>query len=236
MTLMSSPVIILEDVRKSFTLHLQDGMVIPVFEAASLAVRAGECVVLTGASGIGKSTLLKLIYGNYKPLGGRLLLRHGDEEIDLARASPHKMLEIRRRTVGYVSQFLRCVPRVPAIDVVAEPLLALGVAHEAARERAGALLRRLRIPERLLALPPATFSGGEQQRVNIARGFIHGYPLLLLDEPTASLDADNRSTVVELIKEATAAGAAIVGVFHDPDVRDAVADRLVDIEGLRAAA
>ncbi|MGH6920854.1 MAG: ATP-binding cassette domain-containing protein, partial [Geminicoccaceae bacterium] len=135
---MSSPVITLEDVRKSFTLHLQDGLVIPVFEAASLAVQAGECVVLTGASGVGKSTLLKLIYGNYKPLGGRLLLRHGDEEIDLARASPHQMLEIRRRTVGYVSQFLRCVPRVPAIEVVAEPLLALGVAHEAARERAGA--------------------------------------------------------------------------------------------------
>jgi alpha-D-ribose 1-methylphosphonate 5-triphosphate synthase subunit PhnL len=146
------------------------------------------------------------------------------------------MLEIRRRTIGYVSQFLRCVPRVPAVDVVAEPLLMLGVAREVAREPAAALLRRLRIPERLLALPPATFSGGEQQRVNIARGFIHGYPLLLLDEPTASLDADNRATVVELIAEAKAAGAAIVGVFHDPDVRDAVADRLVDIEGLRAAA
>jgi alpha-D-ribose 1-methylphosphonate 5-triphosphate synthase subunit PhnL len=233
---MSTPVIRLEDVRKSFTLHLQDGVVIPVFEAASLAVGRGECVVLTGASGIGKSTLLKLIYGNYRPLGGRLLLRHSDEEIDLARASPHDMLEIRRHTVGYVSQFLRCVPRVPAIDVVAEPLLALGVTAQAARERAATLLRRLRIPERLLALPPATFSGGEQQRVNIARGFIHRYPLLLLDEPTASLDADNRATVVELICEAKAAGAAILGVFHDRDVRDAVADRVIDIEALRAAA
>jgi len=233
---MHNPVINLEDVRKSFTLHLQDGVVIPVFEAASLAVGRGECVVLTGASGVGKSTLLKLIYGSYKPLGGRLLLRQEDEEIDLAHATPHQMLEIRRRTIGYVSQFLRCVPRVPAVDVVAEPLLALGVARVAARERAAALLRRLRIPERLLALPPATFSGGEQQRVNIARGFIHGYPLLLLDEPTASLDTANRGTVVALISEAKAAGAAILGVFHDPDVRDAVADRLVDIEALRAAA
>jgi alpha-D-ribose 1-methylphosphonate 5-triphosphate synthase subunit PhnL len=233
---MSNPVINVQDVRKSFTLHLQDGVVIPVFEAATLAVGRGECVVLTGASGIGKSTLLKLIYGNYRPLGGRLLLRHGDEEIDLAQASPHQMLAIRRRTIGYVSQFLRCVPRVAAIDVVAEPLLALGVAAEVARERAAALLRRLRIPERLLTLPPATFSGGEQQRVNIARGFIHGYPLLLLDEPTASLDAANRATVVELIGEAKASGAAILGVFHDPDVRAAVANRLVDIEALRAAA
>jgi alpha-D-ribose 1-methylphosphonate 5-triphosphate synthase subunit PhnL len=233
---MHHPVINLQDVRKCFTLHLQDGVVIPVFEAASLAVGRGECVVLTGASGIGKSTLLKLIYGSYKPLGGRLLLRQEDEEIDLAHATPHQMLAIRRRTIGYVSQFLRCVPRVPAVDVVAEPLLALGVAREAARERAAALLRRLRIPERLLALPPATFSGGEQQRVNIARGFIHGYPLLLLDEPTASLDAANRATVVELIREAKAAGAAILGVFHDPDVRDTVADRLIDIEALRAAA
>ncbi len=233
---MSSPVINVQDVRKSFTLHLQDGVVIPVFEAANLAVERGECVVLTGASGIGKSTLLKLIYGNYKPLGGRLLLRHGDEEIDLAHASPHQMLEIRRRTVGYVSQFLRCVPRVAAVDVVAEPLLALGVLRDAARARAAALLRRLNIPARLLALPPATFSGGEQQRVNIARGFIHGYPLLLLDEPTASLDAANRAKVVELIGEAKAAGTAILGVFHDSDVRAAVADRLVDIESLRAAA
>ena len=233
---MPAPVIRLEDVRKSFTLHLQDGVVIPVFEAASLAVGRGECVVLTGASGIGKSTLLKLVYGSYKPAGGRLLLRQEDEEIDLAHATPHQMLDIRRRTIGYVSQFLRCVPRVPAVDVVAEPLLALGVAREAARERAAGLLRRLRIPERLLALPPATFSGGEQQRVNIARGFIHRYPLLLLDEPTASLDAANRATVVELIREAKAAGAAILGVFHDRDVRDAVADRLIDIEALRAAA
>jgi alpha-D-ribose 1-methylphosphonate 5-triphosphate synthase subunit PhnL len=233
---MRDPVISLEDVRKSFTLHLQDGVVIPVFEAACLTVGRGECVVLTGASGIGKSTLLKLIYGSYKPLGGRLLLRHEDEEIDLARASPHQMLQIRRHTIGYVSQFLHCVPRVPAVDVVADPLLAVGVAREAARERAAALLRRLRIPERLLALPPATFSGGEQQRVNIARGFIYGYPLLLLDEPTASLDATNRATVVELISEAKAAGAAILGVFHDRDVRDAVADRVIDIEALRAAA
>jgi alpha-D-ribose 1-methylphosphonate 5-triphosphate synthase subunit PhnL len=146
------------------------------------------------------------------------------------------MLAIRRRTIGYVSQFLRCVPRVAATDVVAEPLLALGVGAQLARERAAGLLCRLRIPERLLALPPATFSGGEQQRVNIARGFIHGYPLLLLDEPTASLDADNRATVVDLIAEAKAAGAAILGVFHDRDVRDAVADRLVDIEALRAVA
>jgi alpha-D-ribose 1-methylphosphonate 5-triphosphate synthase subunit PhnL len=233
---MHKPVISLEDVRKSFTLHLQDGVVIPVFEAVSLVVGRGECVVLTGTSGIGKSTLLKLIYGNYRPLGGRLLLRLEDEEIDLARASPHQMLEIRRRAIGYVSQFLRCVPRVPAIDVVAEPLLTLNVAREAARERAAALLRRLRIPDRLQSLPPATFSGGEQQRVNIARGFIYGYPLLLLDEPTASLDAANRATVVELICEAKAAGAAILGVFHDRDVRDAVADRLIDIEALRAAA
>ena len=233
---MHDPVINLENVRKSFTLHLQDGVVIPVFEAASLAVGRGECVVLTGASGIGKSTLLKLIYGSYRALGGRLLLRHEDGEIDLARATPHEMLGIRRRTIGYVSQFLRCVPRVPAVDVVAEPLLALGVQRAPARERAAALLRRLRIPERLLALPPATFSGGERQRVNIARGFIHGYPLLLLDEPTASLDEDNRATVVELIREAKAAGAAILGVFHDRDVRDAVADRVIDIEALRTAA
>ena len=222
----------LENVSKTFTLHNQGSTVIEVLSNVSLSVASGECVALTGASGAGKSTLMRMIYGNYKAHGGAI--RVGG--LDLVKAEPRDIIQIRREVLGYVSQFLRCVPRVAAVDVVAEPLVALGHEQESARARASALLRRLRIPERLLRLPPATFSGGEQQRVNIARGFIHGYPLLLLDEPTASLDVLNRATVVELIGEAKAAGAAILGVFHDSDVRDAIADRLVDIEALRAAA
>lgn len=221
---------------KSFTLHLQGGVVIPVFSGADLDLAAGECAVLAGASGLGKSTLLRLIYGNYKPLGGEIQIRHQGRPVDLASACPRQVLAVRTHTLGYVSQFLRCVPRVGAVDVVAEPLVAAGLAMDEARSRARALLSRLNIDQRLFELPPATFSGGEQQRVNLARGFINDYPVLLLDEPTASLDAANREVVVELISEAKARGAALLGIFHDQDVRRAVADRVIDIETLRCAA
>ncbi|MGR3582095.1 MAG: ATP-binding cassette domain-containing protein, partial [Sagittula sp.] len=130
---------------------------------------------------------------------------------------------------GYVSQFLRVVPRVPTLDVVAEPLRAVGVDETAARARAAELLARLNIPETLWPLSPTTFSGGEQQRVNIARGFAHAYPALLLDEPTASLDAVNRAVVLELIEAAKARGAAIVGIFHDEAARARVCDREIDV-------
>ncbi|MEZ5931210.1 MAG: phosphonate C-P lyase system protein PhnL [Alphaproteobacteria bacterium] len=226
----------LEGIKKGFTLHLQGGASIPVFDGIEFEVDPGECVVLTGASGVGKSTLMKLIYGNYRALGGRVLIDHGGQMIDLVKANPRTIMSIRQRTLGYVSQFLRCVPRVPARDVVAEPLLTLGVSRRQARERADALLTRLNIPERLLNLPPATFSGGEQQRVNIARGFVHAYPILLLDEPTASLDADNRAIVVDLMAEAKARGTAMIGIFHDTDVRDQIADRRIALETARAAA
>ncbi|GAB4535550.1 MAG: phosphonate C-P lyase system protein PhnL [Ruegeria sp.] len=217
----------LTDVSKSFVLHNQGGAVIPVMAGASLQVGAGECVALTGASGAGKSTLMRVIYGNYLAASGQV--RVGG--LDVARAQPREILQLRRETLGYVSQFLRVVPRVPTLDVVAEPLLALGEDRQAARSRASALLRRLNIPERLWGLSPTTFSGGEQQRVNIARGFVHDYPALLLDEPTASLDAENRETVLSLIDEAKARGAAIVGIFHDAEARDRVCDRAVDVSG-----
>lgn len=215
----------ISDLSKSFTLHNQGSAVIPVMEGATLNVNRGECVALTGASGAGKSTLMRLIYGNYLAAGGSILI----DGVDVVTAEPREILRLRRETLGYVSQFLRVVPRVPTLDVVAEPLLALGEDPEAARARAGELLARLNIPERLWTLSPTTFSGGEQQRVNIARGFAHTYPALLLDEPTASLDAGNRQVVLDLISEAKARGAAIVGIFHDLPARQAVADREIDV-------
>ncbi len=230
------PVIRVQDVKKGFTLHLQDGASIPVFDGAQLAVEQGECVVLTGESGVGKSTLLRLIYGNYRALGGKIVVEHRGRMIDLVKASPRQVLTVRRQTLGYVSQFLRCVPRVPAKDVVAEPLISLGVARKTARARAIELLTRLHLPARLHDLSPVTFSGGEQQRVNIARGFVHRYPILLLDEPTASLDAANRDRVIELIHETKRQGTAIIGIFHDKIVRDLVTDREIDIEHMRMAA
>jgi alpha-D-ribose 1-methylphosphonate 5-triphosphate synthase subunit PhnL len=212
-------------VSKRFTLHNQGGAVIEVMRDADLSVAPGECVALTGASGAGKSTLMRMIYGNYLAASGAI--RVG--AVDVARAEPREVLELRRTTLGYVSQFLRVVPRVPTLEVVAEPLLAVGAPKVEALDRARVLLTRLRIPETLWTLSPTTFSGGEQQRVNIARGFVHPYPALLLDEPTASLDAANRETVLTLIEEAKARGAAIVGIFHDEGARARVADREIDV-------
>ena len=217
----------IENVSKSFTLHNQGAAVIPVMQGASLRVKPGECVALVGASGAGKSTLMRMIYGNYLTASGRIMV--GDT--DVVTAAPREIIQLRRRTLGYVSQFLRVVPRVPTLDVVAEPLRVLGVPAEMARARAADLLARLNIPQRLWSLSPTTFSGGEQQRVNIARGFAHGYPALLLDEPTASLDAANRAVVLDLIAEAKARGAAILGIFHDEGARARVCDRLVDVTG-----
>ncbi|WBU64384.1 phosphonate C-P lyase system protein PhnL [Paracoccus aerodenitrificans] len=221
-----------ENVAKEFTLHNQGGTVLRVMEGASLSVAPGECVALTGASGSGKSTLMRMIWGNYRTDHGTI--RVGGTVV--SGAEPRTVIGLRRATLGYVSQFLRVVPRVPTLTVVAEPLLALGMPVDRAEERARELLTRLNIGVRLWGLSPTTFSGGEQQRVNIARGFVHPYPALLLDEPTASLDAGNRETVLSLISEAKARGAAILGIFHDHDARDRVCDRVVDVTGFTAEA
>ena len=228
-------VLAFEQVAKNFTLHVQGGVRIPVFEDVSFAVEPGECLVLAGPSGAGKSTLLRLAYGNYRAHGGRIPVRHREETIDLVQATPHQVLDIRRHTIGWVSQFLRVIPRVPALDIVSEPLRARGVEREVALEQARLLLTRLRVPETLWSLSPLTFSGGEQQRVNIARGFAAEYPVMLLDEPTASLDKENRQTVIEMIAEARNRGAAMLGIFHDADVREAVGTRQFDVAAVRSA-
>ena len=223
------PAIRVCDLTKSFTLHVQGGVTIPVFEKLGLAVERGECVALSGPSGVGKSTFLRSLYANYKPDSGQILVRHRERWVDMAHATEQEILEVRRHTIGFVSQFLRVVPRVPCVDVVSEPLRSLGVCAEDARRKAESLLDMLRIPRRLWNIAPATFSGGEQQRVNIARSFAADYPVMLLDEPTASLDDKNRFTVMELIRRAKSRGAAVVGIFHDDKERRAVADRTLEM-------
>jgi alpha-D-ribose 1-methylphosphonate 5-triphosphate synthase subunit PhnL len=232
----TTPILAVSGVDKTFTMHLQGGQRLPVLTRLAFEVHAGECVALGGASGAGKSSILKMVYGNYAVNRGSILLRAKGRVIDIAAAGPRQVLAARRDTVGYVSQFLHCVPRVAAVQIVAEPLIERGEGAAEARDRAAELLARLSIPERLWALPPATFSGGEQQRVNIARGFVTELPLLLLDEPTASLDARNREAVTELIREKLGRGTAILGIFHDAEVRDAVADRVVPVEMFAATA
>jgi alpha-D-ribose 1-methylphosphonate 5-triphosphate synthase subunit PhnL len=226
----------ISNAEKTFTMHLQGGVELPVVRGVSFHVEPGECVVLAGPSGAGKSSILKMMFGNYRCDGGRIGIRHQGSMIDLATAEPRQVLSVRRATIGYVSQFLRAVPRVATVDVVAEPLIANGVTRPEARKEAGALLHRLNIPERLWALPPSTFSGGEQQRVNIARGFISDLPILLLDEPTASLDAANRAVVVELIDQKKRQGVAMVAIVHDDEIRHLIADRIVDVTSFAAAA
>jgi alpha-D-ribose 1-methylphosphonate 5-triphosphate synthase subunit PhnL len=221
---------------KTFTLHLRGGMRLPVLNGIDLEVGAGECVVLSGPSGAGKSTLMRSLYGNYRAEAGHIRVRHQGQMVDIATAEPRIVLAVRRQTLGYVSQFLRVVPRVGTLDIVADELITRGTPADEARAIAAALLLRLNIPRRLHDIPPATFSGGEQQRVNLARGFIAGHPILLLDEPTASLDAENRAVVVDMIQEAKARGTAIVAICHDADVRDAIADRLFPVIPTREAA
>jgi alpha-D-ribose 1-methylphosphonate 5-triphosphate synthase subunit PhnL len=231
-----TPLVSLEKVSKAFTLHLRGGTTLDVVRDVWFDVLPGECVVLGGASGAGKSSLLKIIYGNYRCDSGRILIRDGEEVVDVAGAEPRRIIALRKTTMGYVSQFLRVIPRVGTLDVVAAAGREGGLGRDEAERRAGELLDALNLPERLWDLPPATFSGGEQQRVNIARGLIGEHPILLLDEPTASLDAVNRAVVVDLVRQRRRAGAAVLGIFHDADVREAIADRVVDVTTFRAAA
>jgi alpha-D-ribose 1-methylphosphonate 5-triphosphate synthase subunit PhnL len=224
----------LDGVGKTFVMHLSGGARLPVLSDVAFEVRAGECVVLDGRSGTGKSSILKMIYGNYRADAGRILIRDGKERVDVVSAGPRRVLMLRKATIGYVSQFLRTIPRVGALDIVAAAARADGVATDEAHARAGSLLTSLNIPQKLWHLPPATFSGGEQQRINVARGFAASHPILLLDEPTASLDAANRAVVVQFIHARKRAGGALLGIFHDDDVRSQVADRIIDVSKFAA--
>lgn len=230
---MNSTSIQINKLSKTFVLHNQGGAELAVLGGASLTVMPGECVVLDGPSGAGKSTLLKCVYGTYRASAGEILVTTRQATVDITTARDQEVLRLRRDTIAYVSQFLRVIPRVAAIDVVAESVLGDAPHDEEslkrARFEAQHLLLRLRIPPRLWHVPPATFSGGEQQRVNIARSFVRPLPVMLLDEPTASLDAENRATVIAMIREARDKGAAILGIFHDEATRNAVASRVINM-------
>ena len=230
---MTQPLLDIDDLSKTFTLFNQGGAKIDVFQSLNLRIEPGDCIVLDGVSGVGKSSLMRAIYGNYLASRGAILIHHRGEAINICDATPYKLSQIRRETMGYVSQFLRVIPRVPTLALVMEPLLQIGVAEDEARDRAVDMLTQLNLPKGHWDLPPATFSGGEQQRVNIARGFVHPYPLMLLDEPTASLDADNKQVVIELIRNRLNDGSAVVGIFHDAEVRKALNARALSIATFR---
>jgi alpha-D-ribose 1-methylphosphonate 5-triphosphate synthase subunit PhnL len=224
---MSETMLLARGLHKAFVLHLQGGTRLDVLRGAALTVAKGEGLALSGPSGAGKSTMLRALYRNYLVDGGEILVNHLGAMVDIVSAPAETMIDIRRGTLGYVSQFLRAIPRISALDIVAAAALDRGMPAGDARLAAADMLARLGIGARLHNLPPATFSGGEQQRVNLARAFICHWPILLLDEPTASLDAGNRDVVIGLINDAKAEGSAVIGIFHDPAVRDAVTDRQI---------
>ncbi|WP_193200100.1 phosphonate C-P lyase system protein PhnL [Nostoc sp. MG11] len=214
-----------ENLRKSFTLHQQRGINLSVLEGVSLSVNAGECVALSGASGSGKSTFMRCLYANYRVDSGSVWIKHQEDWVDLCQLAPHEILAVRQKTIGYVSQFLRVIPRVPALEVAAEPLLELGIDIEVAHNKVKDLFHRLNLSERLWHLSPTTFSGGEKQRVNITRALAVDYPILLLDEPTSALDATNRQVVIELLQEKKAKGCGLIGIFHDEEVQSQLCNR-----------
>ena len=216
-------------ISKKFVMHQQNGAEINVFNNLKFDAESGKCLILAGQSGSGKSTLLRMMYGNYLSNSGELKIKTGDHWVDMVTATPRQIVALRKNSIGYVSQFLKTIPRVTTLNVVMQPALERGISEEDAQKRAENLLSRLNIPESLWHLSPSTFSGGEQQRVNIARGFMVSWPILLLDEPTASLDEKNRDVVLELIQEAKDNGSAIIGIFHDAYVRQKVGNRQFNV-------
>ncbi|MFW5828733.1 MAG: phosphonate C-P lyase system protein PhnL [Planctomycetota bacterium] len=227
---MDQPLIQVERLAKSFQVHAQSARIQAVADL-SFALHAGRITALAGPSGAGKSSVLKCLHRTYLPTSGHIWLA-GEPRIDLASCDDHTVLRVRQERMGFVTQFLHCLPRLSAIDVVAAPLIRQGCHGGEARERAVQLLRELAIPERLWKLAPATFSGGEKQRVNIARGFVRRNEVLLLDEPTASLDDATAERVVALITAARAAGTAIIAIWHDRDLVERLADTVVELRRL----
>jgi len=223
------PILNIINISKDFVFHHQEGTRIKVLEDFSMEFFPGRATVLTGSSGSGKSTLLKMIYAGYRIPKGKILVRHQQEMVDMAKALPSLIYEVRRHTIGYVGRVLKVLPRVSALETVIEPLLARRMEVRKAEQRGRQILDRLRIPENLWHLSATTFSGGDQQRINLARGFAAPYPILLLDEPTASLDSGTRDIVMDLIQEAIQAGTCVIAVFHDPPARKEITDRTIDL-------
>ena len=226
---MNTPVIEVRNFCKRFTLHQQGGVVINALDNVSFSVSAGECLALSGPSGAGKSTMLKALYGNYLPSSGEILVRTDAGTIDIGKASPRTVMKLRLGVISFVTQFLRVIPRVTALSLVAEPLAEAGVDPEEARSRARDMLYRLNLPERLWNLAPATFSGGEQQRVAIARALINSPEILLADEPTGNLDVHNSMEIMELLEEINRRGTTVLVVTHSREIVAEMGKRVITL-------
>ena len=218
------------DLSKTFTMHVREGLLLPSFNGVSLAASAGEMLAITGPSGIGKSSLLKCIYRTYLPTTGAIIYRSKRAEIhDLAKTDEQTIMRLRSEEIGYISQFFHVLPRVSALNVLVEVLLQKGQERREAEENAKDLLRFVGLGKELWEMYPSTFSGGEKQRLNILRALISKPRLLLLDEPTASLDIGYKARVMQLILELKHSGTCMLGVFHDRDAMLHLADKRYDL-------
>lgn len=223
---MTQPLLEVRRLDKNFELHVRQGQRVRALADVSFVLNEGEALGLAGKSGSGKSTLMKCVYRTYLPSAGELLYRRADGAVvDLAAAGEHDVLSLRRGEITYCSQFLQVIPRVPALEVVAEPLVRRGVHRSDALASARGALARLALPEELWDGFPSTFSGGEQQRVNIARAVVASPRLLLLDEPTASLDLETKNAVITLIGELRERGASMLVITHDDYTMKRLASR-----------
>ncbi|QCC50938.1 phosphonate C-P lyase system protein PhnL [Halapricum salinum] len=228
-----SDILTIDGLTKRFEMHVIDGREVAGLEDVTFDVRDGEFLAVVGESGSGKSSLLKCIHRTYEPTSGTVAYHKGDQTVDLATCDERTVLALRGAEIGYASQFLHEIPRVPAVDVVARPLREQGKSPETAREIARDLLETLQLPEELFEAYPATFSGGERQRVNLARAIAPRPRLLLLDEPTSALDPETREHALDLLESYLDSGTTVVGVFHNRDVVERIADRVVEMDDAR---
>ncbi len=223
--------LIVKNLSKEFTVHTRGGLKINGYENINFELECGEFLSLFGSSGLGKSSVLKALYRTYTTTGGEIIFTRKDgSSIDIANASESEILGLRKSSIGYVSQFLQVLPRISAVDIVAQPLIEKGESEEIAQTKAKEMLSFLNIKEELFDISPLTFSGGEQQRVNIAKGIIAPKSLLLLDEPTASLDKTNTNKVIDKLLEIKKEGVSMVGIFHDLDCMKRISDKVYDMK------
>lgn len=219
-----------QNLSKGFEIcHL--GETFGAFEDVSFSLLAGEFVLLKGPNGAGKSSLLRTLYRSYRARTGRILFKSRKGQIDLARAADIDIAALRRDEIGFVTQFLTTRPRISAEALVAEPLRIAGEDAQMALLKARGALADFGLRENLWRAYPTTFSGGEQQKVNLARALILPRRLLLLDEPTASLDVGARAALVRRLEALKSEGVAIVGVFHHPADVEQLIDRVIELTG-----
>ncbi len=226
----------IKNISKMFTVHTRGGLQVHGYEDISFDVNQGEFVSLYGPSGMGKSSVLKAIYRTYTTTSGDILFyKNENESLNIATANESDILELRKNHLGYVSQFLQVLPRISAVDIVAQPLIEKGESQEVSKEKAKHMLDYFNIKEELFDISPLTFSGGEQQRVNIAKGIIAPKSVLLLDEPTASLDKINTQKVIDKLIDIKKEGISMIGIFHDLECMKKISDKIYDMKGKKYA-